>query len=306
MAERWRFELLRDPAALSALAPAWRRLFERCPDATPFQSPEWLLPWWDAFREGKALVTVAGYRHGVLELLLPLCTIDGTVMFIGSGNSDHLDLLTTAAEALPGALAALEAAAWSAIELHQLPPHSPLLALPGEVGAGEPCPIASLPPPISVHFAKRLERSRRALSASGAVSFAHENTPDAFAHFAALHRQRWQTRGEAGVVDGGSGAFLLEVLQRSPEARLGVLRAGTAAVAAYLGFLHRGVLYSYLGGFDPAFERIGIGNLLIDEAMRAALHGGARAFDFLRGREAYKYRWGAADRPTRRWSRRRG
>jgi Acetyltransferase (GNAT) domain len=38
--------------------------------------------------------------------------------------------------------------------------------------------------------------------------------------------------------------------------------------------------------------------LVIDYAIRAAVREGAAEFDFLRGREAYKYRWGATDRLT--------
>jgi hypothetical protein len=30
---------------LQSIFPEWQDLFARCPDATPFQSPEWLLPW---------------------------------------------------------------------------------------------------------------------------------------------------------------------------------------------------------------------------------------------------------------------
>jgi CelD/BcsL family acetyltransferase involved in cellulose biosynthesis len=32
--------------ALEALGPEWRALWERIGDSTPFQSPEWLIPWW--------------------------------------------------------------------------------------------------------------------------------------------------------------------------------------------------------------------------------------------------------------------
>jgi CelD/BcsL family acetyltransferase involved in cellulose biosynthesis len=38
--------------------------------------------------------------------------------------------------------------------------------------------------------------------------------------------------------------------------------------------------------------------VLVGCAIEAAAEEGAREFDFLRGREAYKYRWGARDRPT--------
>jgi CelD/BcsL family acetyltransferase involved in cellulose biosynthesis len=56
--------------------------------------------------------------------------------------------------------------------------------------------------------------------------------------------------------------------------------------------------YFYLSGFDPAWSRISPGMVTIAAAMTTAAGEGAREFHFLRGREPYKYRLGAADRST--------
>jgi len=53
--------------------------------------------------------------------------------------------------------------------------------------------------------------------------------------------------------------------------------------------------YDYLGGFDPRFASLSPGTLLIAHAIERASDEGATAFDFLRGRDPYKYRWGARD-----------
>jgi CelD/BcsL family acetyltransferase involved in cellulose biosynthesis len=54
--------------------------------------------------------------------------------------------------------------------------------------------------------------------------------------------------------------------------------------------------YAYLGGFDPAFEIASPGALTIEAACTEAAASGATELHFLRGREAYKYAWGARDR----------
>ena len=36
-------------AEVERLVPEWQALWRRIPDATPFQSPEWLLSWWSCF-----------------------------------------------------------------------------------------------------------------------------------------------------------------------------------------------------------------------------------------------------------------
>jgi CelD/BcsL family acetyltransferase involved in cellulose biosynthesis len=59
----------------------------------------------------------------------------------------------------------------------------------------------------------------------------------------------------------------------------------------------KGRAYSYLSGFDPEFGGISPGTLAVGHAIRHAMGEGAREFDFLRGRERFKYFWGARDRP---------
>ncbi len=49
MPEQSALKILRSTEELEAFAPAWRRLWCEDPDATPFQSPDWLLPWWHEF-----------------------------------------------------------------------------------------------------------------------------------------------------------------------------------------------------------------------------------------------------------------
>ncbi|MBX6324103.1 MAG: GNAT family N-acetyltransferase, partial [Rhodospirillaceae bacterium] len=120
-----------------------------------------------------------------------------------------------------------------------------------------------------------------------------------------LHRARWQDRGEAGVLaDAAVRRFHHAAAPRLMAA--GLLRAwvvtiGGVPAGAYYGLHHRERACAYLGGFDPAFAAESPGTILIGHAIEQALREGAREFDFLRGREPYKYEWGAADR----WSLRR-
>src|SRR3954465_2286394 len=41
---------------LVRLLPQWWALWDRCPSATPFQSPAWLPPWWRVFQPGELLI----------------------------------------------------------------------------------------------------------------------------------------------------------------------------------------------------------------------------------------------------------
>ena len=117
----------------------------------------------------------------------------------------------------------------------------------------------------------------------------------------ALHAARWATRGEPGVLaDGTVRAFHREAAASLLAAGLlrlwGLRLAGRWAVVFY-GFADRHRLHAYLGGYDPALPHPGLGALAIGHAIREAAAEGLAEVHFLRGREAYKYAWGAVDRP---------
>jgi CelD/BcsL family acetyltransferase involved in cellulose biosynthesis len=86
-------------------------------------------------------------------------------------------------------------------------------------------------------------------------------------------------------------------LLKSGLLRMHALSVAGRTAAIYYG-LHAGDrAFYYIGGFDPEFSAISPGTLAVASAMQAAVDEGATAFDFLGGREAYKYAWNAIDHP---------
>jgi CelD/BcsL family acetyltransferase involved in cellulose biosynthesis len=69
------------------------------------------------------------------------------------------------------------------------------------------------------------------------------------------------------------------------------------AVAAVLGFVYREKLLLYNSGYDPEYNRLGPGFVLMSEEVRLAIEAGLTEVDFLRGNEKYKYDLGAQDVP---------
>jgi CelD/BcsL family acetyltransferase involved in cellulose biosynthesis len=118
----------------------------------------------------------------------------------------------------------------------------------------------------------------------------------------ALHGERWSTREMPGVLaDGNVQAFHRDVahaLLDQGALRLYALRFDGRVSAVIYGFAHRGRTCFYIGGFDPADALLSPGSVIIGHAIEEAIREGCTAFDFLRGSETYKYRWGAVDTPT--------
>jgi CelD/BcsL family acetyltransferase involved in cellulose biosynthesis len=316
-------------AGLEALRPEWGRLWATAAaagEATPFQSPAWLVPWWRHFGRGAPLVLAL--RHdGQLVGVAPFYSWRGDgrprLLLLGSGNTDHLDALFAPGFEASGAAAvvarlARERDAWEACDLQHLRPTSPLLAaaappeLAAETWKEEPCLVARLPRevgalPIQLRrgLHHRLDYGRRRAARLGRVRFEAADArslPELLDALFRLHGSRWAARAEPGVLaDGAVRAFLREAaaeLLAIGALRLYALRLDERIIAAHFGMGDGRREYYYIGGFDPAFEKLSPGALVVAHAMEEAVRAGAREFDFLQGRERYKYDWGATDEPS--------
>jgi CelD/BcsL family acetyltransferase involved in cellulose biosynthesis len=307
---------------LKELLPQWLGLWRRC-GWTPFESPHWLLSWWKHFgADGRLCVSVLR-RRGVLAAVLPFWITGGEdsgaaeLLLIGTGVSDSLDALyDPEAKELCAALAAEHLAAsaeqWELCDLQELPPESPLLRerlpchLRSDTSVQSVCPAlrleGSLPGSIPAAMLRRLRYYQRRLRRNANISVEsanQQNFEECYADLLALHRARWNARGQPGVLhDPAVAGFHREAarcLMKEGALRLYLLRVDGAAAAAYYGFQWRGRSFYYLGGFDPRFAELNPGTVLVGHAIEQAAGEGSREFCFLRGNEAYKYAWGARD-----------
>lgn len=316
-------EILRTTASLEALAPEWRRLWQQCETATPFQSPDWLLPWWQAFAPG-ALRTIAVRKDGRLVGLAPLYRESGAhgarLLPLGISLSDYCDILleplhaSAAADAIAAALAEMgdiDAVSWNELSDGAC---ASLLAAPdgwrAVPGSGSVCPVAALPKnggslksKISSSRWRHLRTARNRAARRGEANIFsgdEENANLLLSELVRLHTAAWRQRGLPGVFcDERVAQFhraALPRLMRQRLVRLYALRIGGIIAAVYYGFQHRRRAYAYLSGYDPDFAFESPAAILIAHAMEQAICEGAQQFDFLRGQEAYKYEWGAADR----------
>lgn len=315
-------DLVGSLAGLEALAPEWEALHRADPRATLFQSPACGLAW--ARTHAADRVFAAAVREeGRLTGLLPLFTWEGAALLAGTGPTDFNDgaFAPDAPEAAALALAAgcAEARRRGAdrVELRQLRPVSALLAAPAprgwsdEPGEDETCPVSPLTGTdgLGAMLAKprkKLDYTRRKAERAGGWTV---EVADAAGVGAALdvlfdlHARRWALEGEPGVLgDPLMQGFLRDAApgwRAEGSLRLRTLRLADGAPAAVLLALQdAAAVHMYLTGFDPAHVALGPGTLLIAETLEGAAREGCGEARWLRGREPYKYGWGAVDAPT--------
>lgn len=322
-----RVQVVRSREALQALVPAWWELWRRSPAATPFLAPAWLVPWWIHFHPGD-LFTLAAYRDGGLVGLAPFYREEGALgrrlLPVGISMSDYHDVLLDpdGMEEVGHAMvrrAVEERDFWDSWELEELPASAVALSLPVPQACEEglalqsACPVLAIPegtPGLTGLLPKTKRRkvnmARNRAARRGPVTIGEADAGSVAAdleHLFRLHRLRWESRGESGILRSGPVlGFLRESAPRLQEAgllRLYTLRFGDEVTAVYCGFVHRKRAYAYAIGFDPAYEFESPGVALVAHAIERAMAEGALEFHFLRGREPYKYEWGASDRWNR-------
>lgn len=313
-------------AGLESLREEWTGLWNRCPSATPFQSPEWLIPWWRHLGTGELLVLALRHNQrlcGLLPLVIDPQPSQRMMLLLGTGITDYLDGLWEIELEGHGAQVAFKHLVerqdrWDVCELQQLRPLSPLLApvaIPqdwtDEIHLQENCPVLRLPAAVEElrqsiphgqlgnlrYCRQRLERMEARMETCN-----ERNLEELLHRLFELHTARWSARGQSGMLaDAAIQKFHREAasafLQRGMLRLNGLSLAGRLA-AVYYGFSHGTRTFFYLAGFDPALERLGLGTVLIGHAIEQAVQEKRQEFDFLRGREEYKYRWGAQDRPN--------
>jgi CelD/BcsL family acetyltransferase involved in cellulose biosynthesis len=295
-------EPISDRTRLEQLRPHWSALYHRCPWATPFQSPEWLLAWWDVFHPGE-IQSLAIHDGGRLVGLAPLYRgEDGIQRFLGAGISDYLDIL---AEPGTGAATAVVQNCQNA-DLMELRAESPLLAARTASGVSSVCPVLRLPARPGYNLRRNVQRYGKRLAREGQVAYeavGGEPWPEYLEALFGLHGARWEARDEPGGVfaDPRVRQFHRGVapgLAARAWLRLFGLRLDGTLVAVMYTFLEAGRAYFYLSGFAPELSRFAPGVLLLNFALETLAAEGTREADFLRGRESYKYQWGAEDRPN--------
>jgi CelD/BcsL family acetyltransferase involved in cellulose biosynthesis len=315
--------------ALERLRPEWVALWERTPTAGPFQHPDWLLVWWRYLGHGELLVLTVRDRADLVAVAPFYIHAEAgkgvrQLTLLGNGISDTCDILldehvpASAPALIKGLLARQDY--WNCYDFRDVPSGSALISkmalqLGGSIEEDAPCVVVALHDgwlaegagALARKFLADLRRCRRRAEELGRLYIgcaAPEEIADALDGLFRLHACRWRRLGTAGVLSRSDlETFHREVAQRFAKRRwlrLYRLYFGTRMAAANYGFCLRSRAYSYIGGFDPDLASLSPGRIIIHQAICDAAQEGAVEFDFLRGAEQYKYRWGGRTRPQHR------
>lgn len=318
-------EIIDDPKRLAALAPEWWQLWTHTPAATLFQSPAWVLPWWDVFHPGR-LASICVRIDGRLAGLAPLWLEHGPhgvrLLPAGIGLSDYCDILLDpdcgheAAQLLGAAIGAIPD--WEICEFSELMQGASAFAVAMggcecELRDASAAPVLPLGTGTNDLFdvipavqRRNVRRARAAAEKHGAVEVAAAgagNAKEFLRDLIDLHTARWRESGQEGVfADHRVGEFhsrLVPEMAARNLLRMFRIRIAGRVAAVYYGFFDHHRAQAYLQGYDPAFSDCSPGVLIVAHAIGHAIRDRAIEFHFLRGDEPYKFAWGAVRQVNR-------
>ncbi|MGH2725434.1 MAG: GNAT family N-acetyltransferase [Actinomycetota bacterium] len=313
-----------DPSAFAQLVRPWRALIEKDPASSVFHTPQYLAVWWDEFGAGASLRVVemldGDDLHGIVAMAI---TADGVIRF--AGDPDTTDYRGPVS-ALPdrGAVAATVLAAvanerWSLFEMDGIAADSgwPEVLMRAAKDAGltveeqqvDACPRVTIPGSYEAYLAAlpgklrhEINRKARRLERDAGpytVRLATEHTlDDDLEAFFQMHRSS----------DGPKGRFMREgmatffgsfawMLFSQGWLRLALLEIGGEPWAGVYAFRSGNDWDVWNSAYDHRRRELAPGMVLMADGIRLAAEEGCTTFDFLRGTEPYKYRFGAVDEP---------
>lgn len=327
-------EVVQTTEAFAALAKEWNTLLERSASRVPFLRHEYLLTWWRTLGGGEwphgvLHVLLGRDQAGRLRGVAPCFVSENpagarVLLFLGSVEvSDYLDFLA-APEDLPAFLQAVcdywdgpDAPPVQAIDLFNVLEDSPTLPLLQAQAAArgwnlalerlQPAPQVLLPATWEDYLAGLKKKQRHEIRRK-------------LRRIQEGNQVRWYIVSEEAALDGAiedflrlmaydpaKEAFLTSAVRTQMRAaihtafragwlQLAFLEVNGEQAAAYLNFDYDNRIWVYNSGLNSAFRALSPGWVLLAYLIQWAIEHGRRAYDFMRGDEDYKYRFGGVDR----------
>jgi CelD/BcsL family acetyltransferase involved in cellulose biosynthesis len=332
---RMEFQLIRTEAEFDNLAAEWNALLEESANHVPFLQHEYLRIWWENRGGGEwpqaelAIVTARDAENRLVGIapLFYTHNLEGepALMLLGSIEvSDYLDVIARPQDLAPFIeqllpfLASAKLPEWKVLDWFNLMDSSPSLGALETAAKSNGwaflaeknyhCPYIPLPGDWEAYLQTidkkqrhEIRRKVRRLETSGTASHWYivedpnqlEPEAEAFMNLMAKDPEK------AAFLTEAMRHQFMETMRCAFEKgclQLAFLEIGGEKAAAYLSFDYLDRIWVYNSGLDRNLMDYSPGWVLLAYLLEWANNHQRHEFDFMRGDEDYKYRFGAIDR----------
>ena len=327
--------VLRSLDEMRGLADEWNNLLSLSASHVPFLRHEYLTTWWQTlgggeWSYGELYVAVGRQQNGQLAGIAPLFFTENregepALMFLGSTEiSDYLDVIASPQFLSPFLGALLEFLdnqhdiAWRVLDWYNILESSPTLPALKSMTEGcswkyvqqtlQHCPYIPLAGDWDAYLTGIDKKQRHEIRRKMRRAEANANP------------LRWYLADDPANLDFEIEAFFDLMAQDAEKARfltdqmrsqlratlyaaaqsgwlqLAFIEVDGQKAAGYLNFDYAGRIWVYNSGLNFEYRELSPGWVLLAHLLRWANENQRTAFDFMRGDEDYKYRFGAVDR----------
>ena len=317
-------EILTENFQLMNFRDEWFEFWKTNPYHHPFNSPDWVIPWWKYFGNDKPLLLIfrVGYAlSGCIPFYIHLSAEgERQLKLIGTGNSDYLEVLLSpeySVEIISMINHLLNSSQknYDVCYINGQGEQSNLLKYFRDnsdkniiINKEDVSPVADLPGSfeeyintLPVQFRKNTLRAKRKLSSLNyeLLSANSYEVSEYLDKMIELHNREWNLRGQNGVLyDLRVQKFIMEVIGNflsTGNVKLYALKNYDHFAAINIIFEVSASAYYYIGSMNVEFSKFSPGSVILLSIIEDCINRGISRFDFLRGAEEYKYKWGAKD-----------
>lgn len=325
-----RLEYFCEAEGFKRLQPEWNRLVQSSHADTVFSTWEWQMTWWKHLGAGELWLGAARQDDGTLVGVFPCYRQTDTsgeraLRLVGCADvADYLDIIvakgreTLVYQAFLDALSNGSVPAWDIVDLCNIPEMSPTRTMLPDMARAAGfhvtvrqetvCPLIELPVTWEAYLMsldkkqrheirRKLRRAETEAKLEWYIVDERHHLPDEMETF--LHLHRLSRHDKARFMDYRMSAFfhdLAHVMLKAGWLQLMHLKLDGQIEASLLSFDYGDAIMLYNSGYNPmGHPHLSPGIVLTAICIRHAIALQKKVFDFLRGDEDYKYRFGARD-----------
>ena len=309
----------------AAVKKEWDRLLFNSGQNCPFLTHQWFDAWWQSFGQDSEL-NILFFRDekDLLAGIAPLLVADEKLRFIASREvTDYCDFISCVDKRIEFYENLLDHffrnfSQYSCIELISIPESSHTLSILPRLAAkhdlicvieeSESVPTLTLPGSYQEYIMSlgrknrhELRRKIRKLESLGNVHVERvtesEKLSSAIREFVPLHKASSPAKQEFWQKQGMAEFFyeLVHLFAIENWVELHMLYLEDRLIATLMNFLYEDTVYFYNIAYDIDYATYSPGFYLFDHSIKQAIAQGRKVADFLRGREKYKYFFGAKE-----------